>query len=267
MRKYINVTFLIASILLLFVLVSKIDVLPDIGDIDSAPALHVSKYYIEHSVQDTNSPNMVTAMIVDYRAFDTMFETTVMFLAGIGVIMILASRPKAKNRIVEPKRYFGHRHKLGDPAYKTINKDVMITLIEPLILIYAFYVLFHGEISLGGGFQSGALIALTYIIDILVIPDKKNLFMMTGKNSASIAGIGVLIYVMTGVVPMFNGGSFMDYTYLPIPVHAAERHAIGILLVEIGVTIGVMGTIITILNAIMKRVRFDDDTDKWTSGK
>lgn len=59
----------------------------------------------------------------------------------------------------------------------------------------------------------------------------------------------------------------MDYTYLPIPVHAAERHAIGILLVEIGVTIGVMGTIITILNAIMKRVRFDDDTDKWTSGK
>ena len=143
----------------------------------------------------------------------------------------------------------------------------MITLIEPLILIYAFYVLFHGEVSLGGGFQSGALIALTYIIDILVIPDKKNLFMMTGKNSASIAGVGVLIYVMTGVVPMLNGGSFMDYTYLPIPVHAAERHAIGILLVEIGVTIGVMGTIITILNAIMKRVRFDDDTDKWTSGK
>ncbi len=106
--------------------------------------------------------------------------------------MILAGRPKAKNRIVQPKRYFGHRYKLGDPAYKTINKDVMITLIEPLILIYAFYVLFHGEVSLGGGFQSGALIALTYIIDILVIPDKKNLFMMTGKNSASIAGIGVL---------------------------------------------------------------------------
>ena len=143
MRKYINVTFLIAAILLLFVIVAKIDVLPAIGDIDSAPALHVSKYYIEHSVQDTNSPNMVTAMIVDYRAFDTMFETTVMFLAGIGVIMILAGRPKAKNRIVQPKRYFGHRYKLGDPAYKTINKDVMITLIEPLILIYAFYVLFH----------------------------------------------------------------------------------------------------------------------------
>ena len=253
MRKYVNVTFLIASIVTLFLVVAKLDVLPAIGDVNSAPALHVSKYYIEHAVHDTNSPNMVTAMIVDYRAFDTMFETTVMFLSGIGVIMILANRPKAKNRIVEPKRYFGHRYKLGDPTYKTINKDVMITLLEPLILIYAFYVLFHGEVSLGGGFQSGALIALTYIIDILVIPDKKNLFMMT--------------YVMTGVVPMFNGGSFMDYTYLPLPVHTAERHAIGILLVEIGVTIGVMGTIITILNAIMKRVRFDDDTDQRVAGK
>ena len=73
MRKYINVTFLITAILLLFVIVAKIDVLPAIGDIDSAPALHVSKYYIEHSVQDTNSPNMVNALIVDYRGFDTMF--------------------------------------------------------------------------------------------------------------------------------------------------------------------------------------------------
>ena len=88
MRKYVNMIFLIISIIALFVLVAKIDILPSIGDVDSAPAMHVSKYYIENAVKDTNSPNMVTAMIVDYRAFDTMFETTVMFLAGIGVIMI-----------------------------------------------------------------------------------------------------------------------------------------------------------------------------------
>ena len=64
---------------------------------------------------------MVTAMIVDYRAFDTMFETTVMFLAGIGVIMILAGRPKAKNRIVQSKEIFWSPIECkdyGDPVYR-----------------------------------------------------------------------------------------------------------------------------------------------------
>lgn len=267
MKKSLNILFLISAIIVLLVLVLNLNVLPRIGDAGSAPAQHVSKYYIENAVKKTSSPNMVTAMIVDFRAFDTMYETTVMFLAGVGTIMILAGRPSPKRRMIQPSRFFGHRYKKGEPAYKTINKDVMITLLEPLILIYAFYVLFHGEVSLGGGFQSGALIALTYIIDVMVIPDKRNLFLLTGKNSAAIAGIGTLIYVLTGVIPMLAGGKFMDFSYLPIPVHEAERHSIGILSVEVGVTICVMATIITILNAIMRRVRFDDDTDQRNASR
>lgn len=262
MRKHRNVIFLIISVILLFIVIAKIDVLPSIGDINSAPATHVSKYYIENAVKETNSHNMVTAMIVDFRAFDTMFETTVMFLAGIGVIVVLSSRPTPRKRFVQPARYFGNKYKQGDPAYKTINKDVMISLIEPVIMIYAFYVLFHGEVSLGGGFQAGALIALTYIIDVMVIPDRENLFLLAGNNSATLAGLGVLIYVLTGVVSLINGGTFMDYSYLPLSVEEPERHAIGILIVEIGVTLAVMGTIITILKEILRRVRFDDDADK-----
>ena len=46
---------------------------------------------------------MVTAVIVDYRAFDTMFETTVMFLAGVAVILILAYHPK--RRLIVPTRF------------------------------------------------------------------------------------------------------------------------------------------------------------------
>ena len=48
---------------------------------------------------------------------------------------------------------------------------------------------------------------------------------------------------------------------MPLPVHQAELHSLGITAVEIGVTIGVAGTIITILNALMERISFDDDND------
>ena len=261
MGKYKKIIGLFLMIAVLTIIVGSFDVMPSIGDPNSPAATHVSKYYIENAIEKTNSPNMVTAMIVDFRAFDTMFETTVMFLAGVGVVLILSNRPRMKRRILEPTNFFGHRYKLGDPIYKSINKDVMVTVIEPLILIYAMYVLFHGEISLGGGFQAGALIALTYILDVLVIPNRKDLFLLTRENSIVIAGVGTFLYTLTGIIPMLNGGNFMEFNCLPFIAELGERHSVGILLVEIGVTIGVMGTIITILNAIMKRVRFDDDTN------
>ena len=83
MRKTITVILLIISVLVPFM---AFDVLPVIGDPQSAPNTHVSDYYIENAIEECNSPNMVTAVIVDYRAFDTMFETTVMFLAGLSVV-------------------------------------------------------------------------------------------------------------------------------------------------------------------------------------
>lgn len=245
----------------------RFDVLPSIGDPHAPAATHVSDYYIENAVEKAHSPNMVTAVIVDFRAFDTMYETTVMFLAGVGVVLILAGRPVIRRRVLQPKRYFGHRYKVGDPIYRTINKDVMITLIEPLILIYAVYVLFHGEVSLGGGFQAGALIALTYIIDVMVIPNRRDLLLLPKQNSAALGGIGTFLYLSVGILTMVGGGHFLDYDFLPLPVETGERHSIAILLVEVGVTVCVMATIVTILNAIMERVRFDDDTDRSRSGR
>ena len=256
MRKIITLLLLIAAIIVPFL---TFDVLPVIGDPQSPPNTHVSDYYIEHAIDECNSPNMVTAVIVDYRAFDTMFETTVMFLAGLSVIIVLANRPK--HRIPAPNSLKRTHRPAGRLVYKTVNKDVMISIIEPLILIYAMYVLFHGEISLGGGFQAGALIGMVYLLDIMVVNRKKPIFNVPKYRSAAIAGLGPFIYALTGIVTICGGGLYLEYNKIPLSVHQAELHSIGITAVEIGVTIGVAGTIITILNALMERISFDDDSN------
>jgi multicomponent Na+:H+ antiporter subunit B len=66
---------------------------PDWGDPDSPASLHVSPRYIEKSMEETSVPNMVTAVLADYRGYDTMFETAVIFSAGIAVVMMLR-RPR-----------------------------------------------------------------------------------------------------------------------------------------------------------------------------
>jgi multicomponent Na+:H+ antiporter subunit B len=63
--------------------------LPAYGDADSPADVHISPVYIENSLQDTLTPNIVTSIIMDYRSFDTLIETVVIFTAGVACAAIL----------------------------------------------------------------------------------------------------------------------------------------------------------------------------------
>jgi multicomponent Na+:H+ antiporter subunit B len=59
------------------------------GDPRSPASLHVSPRYIEKTVEETAVPNMVTSVLADYRGYDTLGETTVIFTAGIACILLI----------------------------------------------------------------------------------------------------------------------------------------------------------------------------------
>jgi multisubunit Na+/H+ antiporter MnhB subunit len=62
---------------------------PNWGDPNQPASLHVSPRYIEKTLEETKVPNAVTSVLADYRGYDTMFETSVIFTAGIAVMMLL----------------------------------------------------------------------------------------------------------------------------------------------------------------------------------
>ena len=66
--------------------------MPRFGDPDSPPHRHVAPHYIERSVAETRVPNFVTAVLASYRGYDTLFETAVIYTAGIGLILLLRHR-------------------------------------------------------------------------------------------------------------------------------------------------------------------------------
>lgn len=66
--------------------------LPSFGTPDSAIHKHVAPRYLADSVKETMVPNVVTAVLADYRGYDTLGETTVIFTAGIGVLLLLKGR-------------------------------------------------------------------------------------------------------------------------------------------------------------------------------
>jgi multicomponent Na+:H+ antiporter subunit B len=63
--------------------------LPPFGAADSPIHRHVVPRYVERSLEETNVPNLVSSILADYRGYDTLGETTVIFAAGIGVLALL----------------------------------------------------------------------------------------------------------------------------------------------------------------------------------
>ncbi len=75
--------------LLGFVLLYAANDLPSFGDPGSPASTHVSPYYLENSLRDTQTPNVVTSVLMDYRALDTLIETIVVFTSGIACWLLL----------------------------------------------------------------------------------------------------------------------------------------------------------------------------------
>lgn len=70
--------------------------IPPFGDAQAPAHQHVAPRYIEQAAKETGVPNMVTAVLASYRGFDTLGEVTVIFTAGIGVMLLIGGRSLRK---------------------------------------------------------------------------------------------------------------------------------------------------------------------------
>ncbi len=83
----------IITLLAIFILsIQVFNLLPEFGE----PLLTTSNYYIENGAKDTGAANLVASVILDYRAYDTLGEVTVLFTAVLGVITILKIKISSK---------------------------------------------------------------------------------------------------------------------------------------------------------------------------
>jgi len=73
--------------------------MPRYGDPDAPIHHHVADRYIEETEEEIGVPNLVTAVLASYRGYDTWGETTVIFTACIGVMLLLGGARTAYGRL------------------------------------------------------------------------------------------------------------------------------------------------------------------------
>jgi len=126
---------------------------------------------------------------------------------------------------------------------KTLMR-VVAKLLIPLIVLFAFYVQFHGDFGPGGGFQAGVILAVAFILYALIFGVRVARRVIPAAVSRNLLALGVLIYGGTGIVTLLLGGEFLDYNVLASTVHGGQH--LGIFVVEFGVGMTVAGAMITI---------------------
>jgi multicomponent Na+:H+ antiporter subunit B len=218
---------------------------PDWGDANSpANSYRLSQHFITQTFPETTVPNMVTAVLADYRGYDTMFETVVIFTAGIAIIGIL--------------RIFGNstQSKQQEPKLSEKKPDLIIDttcrLIIPIIQLFALYVVAHGHHSPGGGFQGGVIFGASFILLALARNLQAAQTWVPENRILNLAGIGIFIYAGFGVAALLFGANFLDYGILSniFPGSVEDARSLSMLGVEIGVAFTVTAIMFSIYSSL-----------------
>jgi multicomponent Na+:H+ antiporter subunit B len=127
---------------------------------------------------------------------------------------------------------------------------IVTKLLIPYILLYAFYVLWHGDFGPGGGFQAGVIFAAGIVLYGLIFGLQAAESAIRPRLVQFGVALGLLLYIGVGIASMLLGGAFLDYDALG---YDGQHH--GILLVETGVFITVASVMITIFYSFAELVR------------
>ena len=166
-RSAYTVIAVIMAVIIIACLIYTVSFLPHFGGADNpANRSEVVKVYIENGIHDTGATNFVGGMILNYRAFDTLGESSVLFIAATAVIILLfkhKSKAEEKAEEIEEKVY--------EDKHDVILRHGSLILV-PFTLMFGLYVLFNGHLSPGGGFSGGTIMGAALILYNLAFGDK-----------------------------------------------------------------------------------------------
>ena len=148
--KFFSVIF---CVILAVVLIGTINFMPLFADDNTPTTNEVYEHYVGEGRDQTGAVNTVAGMILDYRAFDTLGESFVLFTATCAVLLLLEQN---KNKPLKKRETFTYSN---DPIVCTIVK-----ILTPIIIIFGIYVLFNGHLSPGGGFSGGSVLGAGFIL-------------------------------------------------------------------------------------------------------
>lgn len=159
-RRVYQICAMVLCVCIIAMLIITVGHMPIHGSNDTPTSNEVMERYLEKGQEETGAPNLVTGMILQYRAFDTFGETNVLFISTC-VVMLLLMLKKKEGRKEKPAEK--DRESRYEPGGDIILQTVA-RVVVPMIMVFGFYILLNGHLSPGGGFSGGAVMGAGLIL-------------------------------------------------------------------------------------------------------
>ena len=203
---YRALAVLIGSAIILTLLVT-VSNLPSFGSDDNPMNNEVAERYIEKGLEETGATNIVAGMILDYRAFDTLGESNVRFIAVCSVILLL--------RVSQEKNNAGEKldAEADDRRFEPKNDLILqkaATALIPFILLFGVYIMLNGHLSPGGGFSGGAVTGAGLILYLNAFGFQKTERFFTFKTFQTVSLCALSFYALSKAYSFFTGANGLE---------------------------------------------------------
>ncbi len=219
-RLYQVAAVVFCATLMLIMLVA-VSWLPENGNPDNPVNNEVSARYIENGLQETGAVNIVTGMILDYRAFDTFGESNVLFISTVTVLILLHNKKKKEtgaedvaggraNTAEKSRKSAGPAEKSGSIYEENLILQKIAGILVPIIVIFGVYVILNGHLSPGGGFSGGAIIGAGLILYQNAFGFEKTERFFTEKTYKWICFFALTFYCLAKSYSFFTGANHLE---------------------------------------------------------
>lgn len=206
----------------------------------------VGQYFLDEVYVDTGGTNVVNTILVDYRALDTFGELTVIAVAGIVLMGILATRPMLPERTPNVKAWAGTA--LMRSVDNTLPIRVVARWAAPVIILLSFHLFWRGHYEVGGGFIAALVGATGFALAYLGAPTDRGA--PVAWPYRGLLSAGIVVGVASGVGG-YAVGSFLKPIRWDIPLPWGGDYAFtSALIFDVGVYLAVLAIIIAVINEL-----------------
>ena len=191
----------LAAVLLIILLLWGTMDLPLFGRETNPVENEVAERYLAEGLQESGATNLVANMILDYRAFDTLGESNVLFAAACTVLLLLQHSDSRKDSL--PGRVEQNTiPQKSDPVLQFVAKALC-----PVILLYGLYIILNGHLGPGGGFSGGAVMGASLILYRSAFGQNQIRRFFSFRTFQFITQIALTFYAISKAYSFFTGAN------------------------------------------------------------
>ena len=219
----------------------------------------LARYFLDHAYTEGGGRNVVNVLLVDFRAFDTLGEITVLGIVGLTIWALLRRfRPAAdslgdpeQKRIQDKSDHRRENRKLGDTLSDTmLIPRVVMRWLFPFIVLLALHFFLRGHDLPGGGFAAGVTLSIAFILQYMASGARWVEARLEIRPLVWIGG-GLLIAALSGAASWVFGYPFLTswFRYVDLPLIGKTPLASAVVF-DAGVALLVVGATVLMLVAI-----------------